>query len=294
MQRISRENLIYAMSREHQPVLTVKPGETVQIETEDCFRHKITREEERLSPQFDFQHVNPATGPIGIRGAKPGHTLHVLIDDIEVDSRGVTTVYPGFGLLGDLVKTPETRISAISKGKVLFLNRFQVPVREMIGVIGVAPAGSPIPCTTPGPHGGNLDTADVGIGSEIYLPVFVPEALLAIGDVHAAMADGEICGTGVETRAVVTATVNLIDDLTIPAPLIHAKDLWVVIASDKSLPEATQKVSKAAISFLQRKLDLTFEDAYMLLSLAGNLHISQVVNPLVTVRVSISDGILSS
>lgn len=65
----------------------------------------------------------------------------------------------------------------------------------MIGVIGTVPEGEVMPCGSPGPHGGNLDTLEITRGSRVFLPVFLPEALLALGDIHAAMGDGEVCST---------------------------------------------------------------------------------------------------
>ncbi len=290
---MTRDKLIYAFSETASPVVTVDPGESLCIETEDCFSGAIRDESRVVGPHLDIPGFNPATGPIGVRGARPGDVLCVSIESISLDRQGVTTLAPGFGVLGEQVMEATTRVTALGRSRASFLGRFRLPIRKMVGVIGVAPVGPPIDCATPGNHGGNLDTAAIGEGSRVFLPIFVREGLLALGDVHAAMADGEICGTGIETRAEVTVTISLSDEEGITCPMVETDDAWLVIQSDTTVEAAARRAASAAASFLQRRLRISFADAYMLLSLVGDHRVSQLVNPLVTVHVRIPRYVFS-
>ena len=87
--RIGRESVVYSMSAENRAALYVTSGDTVIVETEDCFSHTIVSETQTVGKNFDFSHINPATGPIGVQGAKPGDTLVVSIERIEIDDAGV-------------------------------------------------------------------------------------------------------------------------------------------------------------------------------------------------------------
>ncbi|WP_438467719.1 acetamidase/formamidase family protein [Streptococcus pluranimalium] len=94
----------------------------------------------------------------------------------------------------------------------------------MIGVIGTAPAGEPVNTGTPHDHGGNMDTTAIIEGSILYLPVNTEGALLAIGDVHATMGDGEIMGSGLEIPAVIEVTVEVLKNCDYPLPMVETKD----------------------------------------------------------------------
>ena len=123
--------------------------------------------------------------------------MEIIIEKIEIASQGAVEVFPGWGPLGDKVTKAETKIVPIKDGMAIF-NHISLPVKPMIGVIGVAPSGEPVPCGSPGPHGGNMDTADIVAGNKLFLPVFVPGAGLA-RDLHE-LWGLEVGGTGVEIR----------------------------------------------------------------------------------------------
>ncbi|AKI96843.1 acetamidase/formamidase family protein [Kosmotoga pacifica] len=289
--RLKRDSVIYAMSNENNPALFINPGDKIIVETEDCFGHKITREEQRLDDEFDFSKVNPATGPIYVQGAQPGDTLAVKIMRIELDFQGVVELCPEFGVLGDVVTECKTKIVKLENNKAIF-GALSVDVMPMVGVIGVAPAGVPVPCGIPGKHGGNLDTLEITEGSIIRLPVFVEGGLLALGDVHALMGQGEVCGTGVETRALVVIIVELEKDNELKEPVVETDKAIYFLSSDKLLENAVKKATEYAVDHIAQRRKLSFEEAYMLASIACDLQISQVVNPLKTVKVKVPKTIL--
>ncbi len=233
------------------------------METEDCFCHRIVLESQTVGGDFDFTHVNPATGPIAVKGAMPGDTIVVSIESIELDSQGVVETCPFWGPVSNVSRECVTEIVKIDGNFMSFLGE------------RISPAEGSVSCTTPGSHGGNLDTKDIAAGSRVYLPVFVKGGNLSLGDVHARMGDGEVGGTGVEIRALVRLNVDI--------------DL---LFSAKTLEEASRGAVKRAIEFISDWKSIPAERAYMLTSITCDLMISQVVNPLVTVRVRVPKEIL--
>ena len=232
--------------------------------------------------------VNAATGPIFIEGAESGDLLRIDILSIDIDDKGVTLLIPGEGVLGNKVKKTFTRIIQTVNGHLQFNDSF-IPVKPMIGVIGVAPSHieGEWPTDTPWKHGGNMDTADICEGSTLFLPVRQKGALLAIGDCHAIMGDGEVCVTGCEIAAEVTLKVDLIKGKATTWPLLETDKYTMVIASGDTLEEATFNATNQTVEYLQKSLMLSWEDAYILSSLLVDIKISQVVNPKKTVRAAI-------
>ena len=293
MKTLSKNHFEYSFDQRLEPVLEVTPGERFRVETADCYGGQLLEQGGTDCPSLELpKHRNPATGPIFVRGANPGGTLQISIHGIEVAGCGITTVFPGRGPLGDRTLAPFARISTIRNGVASLFNRFRVPVHAMVGVIGVAPAGKPVPTDTPGAHGGNLDTKEIAEGCTLHLPVFVEGALLALGDVHAIMGDGEVCGTGLEVEAVVTLSAQVSDHESLQSPVIETAQEWIILGSGRTVECAARRAADAAVRFLRQRLGLSFEESYMLLSLVSDLRISQVVNPRVTVRMKVPSGIL--
>jgi len=291
MYRLKRDSVIYEMSKNNEPVLYINPGDKIIVETEDCFGHKITSEDQRLGEDFDFSKVNPATGPIYIRNAKPGDSVVIEIKRIELDTHGVVELYPGFGLLGDNIYESRTKVLRIESNHAIF-DTMQLDLKPMIGVIGVAPLQGAVPCGIPGAHGGNLDTVEITVGSVVKLPVFVDGALLALGDVHALMGQGEVCGTGVETRALIEIEVTLDANYHINEPIVETSEAIYFLSSNENLDLAIKNATKYAVSHISEKRKLSFEEAYMLSSIVCDLQISQVVNPLKTVKMKVPKSVL--
>lgn len=279
------------MDKQNEPALTVESGERIFIETEDCFSHQIVKTGDVLNDDFDYSRVNPATGPIFIKDCQPGDMLKVTIEKLKIDSQGVVEAYPGWGPLGKKVKKSVTKIVPIVNGFAKFGFYF-LPIHPMIGVIGVAPAGEAVLCGSPGPHGGNMDTTNIAEGAELYLPVFVPGAKLALGDVHAAMGDGEICGTGVEIRAEVNIKVDICKNLHFSNPIIKNKENYFFIGSGRTIDEAIQITIEEVVKFIQKSNNLSWTESYMMASIATDLMFSQIVNPLKTVKIRIPRKII--
>lgn len=281
------------MSRDNAPVAHAKSGDTVRFETLDCFGCQI-QEESQLLGKLDWSNINPATGPLFIEDACPGDVLKVEILDIELDDHGVMVDGPGNGVTGMAVTEESTKILPVKDGMIQFNEKLSFPIDPMIGVIGTAPAGDGIDTGTPGAHGGNMDCTRIGAGSALYLPVNTPGALLAMGDLHARMGDGEVEVCGVEIAGAVTVRVTVVKNCGLPTPFLVNSEIAASIYSAKTLDDASVGATMAMHGFLMRELGMNAHEAGMLLSVAGNLRICQIVDPEKTCRMELPVSIMDT
>lgn len=284
--RVSSKHSIYSMNAANLPALEITSGEQVIFETMDWFGTG-TDYAKLLYDNAGGVDINPATGPVSVQGAKPGDTLKIDILKIDLTDKGKMFCIPGIGVLGHLIKELETKNIYFDQNVIHYNEKITIPVQPMIGVIGTAPSTGDIPCYIPGPHGGNMDTRYVKAGSRIYLPVFVEGGLLALGDLHAAMADGEVSDWGLETSGNVTVRVSLIKQKSLGIPVIETEDDFFIVYSDEDLNLAVKKAIEAGFNYLKQRTDLSSNDLISLLSLICPLEISQIVKPLKTVRIRI-------
>jgi amidase len=289
---LSKDHRIFAFDGAAQPALRVPAGTRVRIETADCFDGQVRAPGDALDA-IDWDRVNPATGPVFVEGAGPGDVLSVLIEAIDVGPQGVMAVAPGIGVHGAEISAQMHRLVPIEEGTARIAEGIAVPLRPMIGVIGVAPAGAPVSTASPGAHGGNLDTRLIGEGAVLYLPVSHEGALFAAGDLHAAMGDGEICGTGVEVGGAVGVRLDVRRDLRIVEPVLETRDLVVTIASAETLDEAAEAATRYMARLLTDRLEVSLEIATMLMSAGGDLQVSQIVDPLRTARFALPKTIIA-
>ncbi|NCB91988.1 MAG: acetamidase [Clostridia bacterium] len=274
---------IYAMSAANEPAAKVNSGTTMTFITKDCFNNQLLGEDAVLDA-LDWSAINPATGPVYIEEAEPGDILKIKIEDIKVAECGTMAAIPDNGVLGALVMKGVLKQIPVHDGVAEFGPDIKIPCKPMIGVIGVAPEQGEIPCGEPGCHGGNMDNTRIAAGATLYLPVFHKGALLAMGDVHACMGDGEIMVTGLEIPAEVTVTVEVVKGQSIENPMLEDEESYYTIASDADVEQAVFTAVRDMTEIVMRKKDMSFEEAGMLLSAMGNLQFCQVVDPKRTVR----------
>lgn len=291
--KISCDNYIYSFSKENKPVITVKSGDKVGFETADCFSNQLQTNADKLET-LDWERVNPATGPVYIEGAQAGDTLKVSIQKIEIADKAVVATGKDLGVLGHRMESLYSRVLEIKDEKVIFNENISFPVNKMVGVIGVAPAEGSINTGTPGSHGGNMDTKLIGEDSVLYLPVFTEGALFALGDLHAAMGDGEISVAGLEVAGKVTVKLEVLKNKSIPNPIVRTNEVTATIASAHTLDEAVTIATEDMADLLEEKLALSIEEIATLMSVVGNLQISQVVDPEKTVRFTMPNVIIES
>ena len=289
---ISRNNVFFAFSPHLKAIAQIEQGEEVLLQTHDCFEGQIHTTSD-LVDSLDWAHVNPATGPLYISGTKPGDVLRIEILDIQVGQQSSMVTIPGEGALGDVITQMETAILKLEGNQVVFKDKVRVPMRPMIGVIGVAPASGEVPTGTPGAHGGNMDCTLIAAGNRVYFTVGVEGALFGAGDLHAAMGDGEIVVCGAETPGAVRFQANVVDLPGLPTPFVETKELVATIFSAPSIDEAASGATHNMAQFLTNFAGIPLNDAGMLMSLAGQLKFCQVVDPLKTVRFEFPKYILA-
>ena len=275
MHHIPNTHVHHVFSKDLPPVLEIAPGETVCFQTLDAANNQVRSVEDALTRLTPPERANPVTGPVAVLGALPGHTLTVRIDRIQLDPQGYSRVRPGGGVIIDELRPPAAVIPRVEGDTVRFNDRISFPVRPMVGTVGVAPAGAPVASFYPGDHGGNMDQNDIRAGSTVYLPVAVPGALLALGDVHASMGDGELTGGGCDIEAGVTVTVGLLKDDPWPRPRIQTESEWICCANAPDLREAVRIATSDMTSFLSRRLGITREEAFILIGCRGDARIGQ-------------------
>lgn len=279
------------------PAALARSGDKLVVETYCCAKGSVTRSVS-TSPNSFYSELGytpgmPITGPIAIDEAQVGDVLRVDVLDIQVADHGWTMALQDRGAIGHLIETGESRIVPIENGEVVFQERVRLPVRPMIGSIGTTPVQGPWRAGIPGPHGGNMDCKLLGAGATIFLPVLIPGAHLALGDLHAIQGDGESGCAGAEIAGEVTMRIRLLRGIEVPLPLLETPDLLATIHTAKDLHEAATGATERMARFLAQESDLSLADAAMLLSLAGDVAICQIVNPTMTCRMEVSKPVIA-
>ncbi len=291
MVELNDDKVLYAFSSALDPVLTVPSGETVRIRTKDCFGNQLAGPEDELD-EIDWDAINPATGPIYVEGAVVGGALKVSIDAIEFDGHACSCTGQDEGVYGDRLDGWSTRFYRIEDGELIWDENVRIPLNPMIGVIGVAPAGEPVNCGTPGAHGGNMDNTAITEGATLYFPVEADGALFGLGDMHAVMGDGEVSVSGAEAPGWATVTLTAIPDLHLVDPVIEDADSFGIIASADGLDAAADRAVHEMVELMVERADISAPDAVMLLSLVGNVQVCQMVDPQKTVRFMVPKRVL--
>ncbi|OUO91092.1 acetamidase [Gordonibacter sp. An230] len=295
MRQLNDERVLFAFSREAEPALTVKSGETVRIRTQDCFGNQVRSSDDVLD-EIDWDRINPATGPVYVEGAIPGGALKVTIEGIELDAQTASCTGKDEGVCGDRFEAWSTRLCAVDaeKGVLSWSDELSIPLKPMIGVIGVAPAGEPVNCGTPGSHGGNMDATVVTTGATLYFPVATEGALFGCGDMHAAMGDGEVSVSGAEVAGWATVTLTALPDLHLVDPVIENETHMGVIASAESLDAAADRAVHEMVDLLHDRTGVAVDELVMVLSLVADVQVCQMVDPQKTVRFMVPKYVLGA
>jgi acetamidase/formamidase len=298
MTHLSSEKVHARWNRDLEPILTIPPGETVTIEMRDASDNQVypgfnIEDAERIDPD----RTHPLTGPICIEGAEPGDTLEVAIGEIVPDSKGYNVVPPGrikMGFLPDRFEKPSLRFMDIDHEKevVKFSDSIHIPLTPFLGVMGVAPREEGAFRTLmPGPHGGNLDLAELTSGATLYLPVFVEGALFSAGDCHAVQGDGEVTGAAVECAGRAELTFNLIKGTQESFPRAETPSHYITLGFEQDLNAAARKALERMIEFISKEKELSESEVYSLCSATAHVRITQVVNGIMGAHVMMPKGI---
>ncbi len=289
---IKKTDSVFAMDKGNVEVLKANSGDVVTFQTMDCFSETIKSEAEGYDG-IDWNRINPATGPLYVNGAEPGDALKVEILKISLADTGVMMAEPGFGPLGEYVQEGSVKIFTIEDNCTDF-NGIKLDLNPMVGVIGTAPKSVPVPTGTPDGHGGNLDCKEVREGNSIYLPVEVEGGMLAMGDLHAAMGDGEVGGAGIEVSGEVEVRVSVVKNFAHGLPMIESEDAIMILSSKDSMEEASKDAVIKMAELLVAANGLTMAEAGMFISAVGDLKVCQIVDPKLTMRVEMAKKYLKN
>jgi amidase len=289
MQRITRDQLTPVFDRRLPPVARVVSGEVFVVETEDS-RGGRTRVPEHTTPEYLLAmrkrgyHGNPVTGPIFVETASPGDTLAVHILEQQCDTLGYMGYWPFLFHLEDYFPQPATVLVEIRDGHVIFAGDIRIPVRPVIGTIGVAPPLEAIASGSMGRHCGNVDVQEIAAGSVLFLPVFVEGALLCLGDCHAIQSDGEI--GSVEMRSEVTLRCDVIRGRS-PGmlwPRVETAEALVTIGIATPFEEAARQALREMIGWIEERTGMSKHEAYLLAGCVGDWRPGQVQIPHYSMR----------
>ncbi|RWO83246.1 MAG: acetamidase [Mesorhizobium sp.] len=275
------------------PTERVAPGSTIEFQCLDSSGGQLTLDSTVDDVALlDFAKVNPVTGPIYVDGAEPGDALKITIEMFKPSGFGWTANIPGFGLLADDFPEPALNIwtyDAASLEPALFGKHARVPLKPFAGTIGNAPAEMGLHSVVPPRRvGGNLDIRDLAAGTTLYLPVEVAGALFSVGDTHAAQGDGEVCGTAIESPMDVVLKLDLVKNarlktprFTTPGPVtrhLDAKGYEVTTGIGPDLMTGAREAVSQMIDLLAGRYGIEPVEAYMLVSVCGDLRISEIVD----------------
>jgi amidase len=281
---IGADKLVPGYDPTYPPIATVEPGDTFLMRTHDRFGG--------LFPPDPVAN-NMITGPVAVKGAIPGQVLKIdIVDLVLTMDYGFINLFPDRGgFRGRIAKASQRRLP-IHDGHCWFSDKIKVPLNPMVGRIGVAPNHGSYLSNTVGAHGGNMDNNLIVKGASVYFPVWHQGGLISVGDIHAAMGDGESCISGVETCGDVTLRCSIVDNLPITRPLVVSGNSVMTTAEGKTLDEAVQIALFDLADLIVHRLGLTFDEAAMLISIAADVRICEIVNPMKDVKVVIPYSIL--
>ena len=235
------------------------------------------------------------TGPVFVEGAEPGDALEVKILSIDFALDYGYNGCSGF-LPENCDRSVPQKIIAIDKKKMSaeFKPGIVIPLRPFFGSMGVAPAAEAgrVSSNPPGRHAGNLDNKELVAGSTLLIPVFVHGALFEIGDGHAAQGDGEVDQTAIETSLRGRVQLTVRKGLALNWPRAETATDYISMAADPDLKVATSTAIQEMVDFLATTRGLSKHEAYQLVSIAGNVAATQLVDrPNVGVHVKVPKSI---
>jgi amidase len=289
------EQLAYTFGG-REPVLSVRPGDVVELSTEDCFGGRVRTVGDLPSQVCEFPYLNPVTGPFFVEGAEPGDTLAVHFAEIApARDWAVSSIFPHFGALtsthatATLQEPLEERVWRYDVDAAAGLVRFharsaeltvELPLDPMHGTAGVAPgAGEARVTLVPDVHGGNMDSPELRAGVTVYFGVNVPGALFAVGDGHARQGDGEVTGVAVEAAMRTTVVFELVKATPTPWPRFESDTALMSTGSVRPLEDAFRVSQHDLVTWTAGLTGLDLLDAYQLVGQAGQAAVGNVCDP---------------
>lgn len=278
------------------PVLRIKSGDTVEIQT--LLTSSPTRLEAAGVPPEQVEqslrdiykevtNKGPGghilTGPVSVEGAEPGDVLEVRIKAIQLAIPYAYNAFsPGRGYLPEDYPYARMKIIPLDEKRMVarFSDGIEIPLHPFFGSMGVAPpeVSGRISSAPPWIHAGNLDNKYLVAGTTLFIPVHARGALFLAGDGHAGQGDGEVDITAMETSLIGAFEFVVRKDLHIKWPRAETPTHYISMGIHEDLNEATKMAVREMIDFLVSQKHLSRDEAYMLSSVAADLHITQLVD----------------
>ncbi|MGA7325231.1 MAG: acetamidase/formamidase family protein [Rhodomicrobium sp.] len=272
------------------PVMEIDPGEEIWISTVSADpAHDVPKEWLPAEIEEIFTHAKRGTGPhiltgpVAVRGARPGDVLQVDILDVRLTQPyGYNIVSPLKGMFPLDEPVQRTTIIPIDleTGYAEVAPGVSILTRPFFGQLGVAPptAWGRIDSRPPNRHGGNIDNKELVKGTRLLLPTWNDGALFSTGDGHAAQGDGEVNQTAIETSLDGHFRLSVRRDLEIEWPIAVSTDHLITMAFHEDLDEAARLAMRRMIDLLKQHYGLSYHDAYRLCSIAADMRVTQFVN----------------
>ncbi len=274
------------------PVLSVDSGDTVTLTSFPAGGHAALPADRSTVPadyraaldglvQGNGAHF--VTGPVFVRGAKPGDTLQVdILGVTPTMDWGFVSILPLLGTLPDEFTEYETIHPTIDRMRNTCRLPWgrELPLDPFFGIMAVAPPAAWGACSSniPRRFGGNMDNKELKPGTTLYLPVFNEGALFMAGDGHGLQGDGEVCITALETGLAGTFRLTVRTDFPVERPFAETATHLMSIGLDEDLDDAAKQAVREMILHVCRRTSLSRNQAYMLCSLAGDLRVTQTVD----------------
>jgi acetamidase/formamidase len=282
------------------PVLRLRPGELLDLFTEDAFGGRIRSAADLPSRSIVYPFINPQTGPFYVEGAEIGDTLAIHLVDVQpARDWAVSTTVPLFGALTSTRYTatlqeplPErTWVYAVDAAARQVIYRavdsdhsVRLPLEPFLGTVGVAPAAQEVRnVLVPEAFGGNMDTPEARAGTTIYLGVNVEGALFSLGDGHYTQGEGEVCGVAVEGAMETRLVVDVIKGVFCEWPRLEDDDSIMVAGSYRPLEDAFRIAHTQLIRWIAAETGLSLLDTYQLVTQGSRSPIANVCDANYTV-----------
>lgn len=306
-------------NQDHKPIMTIESGSEVTFDNFESGYHNITRHTTaedlkglKIKSFVDLERLMGSvfvSRPVYVNGAEPGDTLKIEILSLKTANWGWTCIIPGLGAYMDEFEEPHIKIYDLPEGQdyAVFKEGIHIPRQPFYGTMGVAQAeeGDFSVIFPRNDIGGNFDCRYIGEGATLYLPVNVPGALFAVGDGHFAQGDGEICGSAIETMMKSRVRLTVLKGKPLESPhyvtnperviqmhSVGGKGEYGIICTAPDQRTAAKMALDGLMDWLVTTKGLTRAEAYMLLSVAGNLKVMhQIGIPVSTMSASIPLGI---
>jgi acetamidase/formamidase len=221
------------------------------------------------------------TGPVFVEGAEPGDVLEVKVLSIDLAIDYGYNGCSGF-IPSNCDRSLPAKIFRLDARKMTaeFRPGIVVPLKPFFGSMGVAPAPElgRVSSNPPGRHAGNLDNRELVAGSTLYIPIFVKGALFSVGDGHAAQGDGEVDQTAIETSLRGRLQLTVRKDMKLTWPRGETATDYISMGTDEDLKAATTIAIQEMVDFLADSKKLSKHEAYQLVSIAGHVAITQLVD----------------